>query len=173
MYLRELEQNDKESILDLCEEIRQTDDNFEGLDFLKEVNEFNYSELLEMLENNKHQEKIRNDYSTETFYVAVDDSEGIIGGIVFRHELKGNLINHGGNIGYLIRPTERRKKYGTMMLQLAIEKCKEKGLKRILISCRDTNIASAKVIQKNGGIYENDYYDETTDIRYKRFWINI
>lgn len=172
MELKELEKKDKQGILDLCKEIKSIDNNFEGLDFLENVNEYNYNKLLEILENNKHKNKIRNDYSTETFYIAVDDRK-ILGGIIFRHELKGNLINHGGNIGYLIRPTERGKNYGSAMLKLAIEKCKEKGLKKVLISCRDTNIASSKVIEKNGGIYENDYYDEAAGIKYKRFWINI
>lgn len=37
------------------------------------------------------------------------------------------------------------------MLNLALEKCKEFGFKTIRINCDDKNIASKKIIEKNGG----------------------
>ena len=59
------------------------------------------------------------------------------------------------------------------MLKLALEKCKELNLDKVLITCRDENIASSKVIKNNGGIYENDYYDEESNTTYKRYWIYL
>lgn len=173
MYLRELKLADKEKMLDMCKEIYKTDKNFEGLDFLSNLNEDNFEDVLKKIEKYKHKDKINKNYSTETFFVAISDMDKIVGGIIFRHQLKGNLINHGGNLGYLIRPAERKKGYGTEMLHLALVKCREKGLKRVLVSCRNTNLASAKVIENNGGIYENDFYDKELNKVYKRYWINL
>ena len=59
-----------------------------------------------------------------------------------RHNLKGELINIGGNIGYAIRPSERRKGYATIQLQLLLEKAKELGLEKVLVTCRDNNVGS-------------------------------
>lgn len=173
MYLRELKLEDKEKILEMCQEIHKLDGNFEGLDFLSNLNEDNFEDILEKIEKYKHKEKINKNRSTETFFIAINDMDKIVGGIIFRHQLKGNLINHGGNLGYLIRPTERKKGYGTEILRLGLIKCQEKRLKKVLISCRNTNVASAKVIENNGGIYENDFYDKEADKIYRRYWINF
>lgn len=59
------------------------------------------------------------------------------------------------------------------MLGLALKKVREIGLEKVLISCREDNVGSAKVIEKNGGIYENNYYDEKLDETYKRYWIYL
>ena len=49
-----------------------------------------------------------------------------------------------------------------MMLQYALSVCKEKGMDEVILGCYKDNIASAKTIQKNGGILteENDNYKE-------------
>lgn len=173
MYLRELKVKDKGKILDMCKEINKIDKNFEGLDFLSNINEKNFENALEEIEKYKHKDRINKNYSTETFWIAISDTEEIVGGIIFRQQLKGNLINHGGNLGYLIRPLERKNGYGTEMLHLALEKCRENGLEKVLVTCRDTNVASEKVIKKNGGIYENNFYDKKSDKNYKRYWIKL
>lgn len=99
------------------------------------------------------------------------DDGKLIGIVILRHTLKGMLIYHAGNIGYLIRPDERKKGYGKILLKLTLEKAKEIGLKKVLVTCRTDNISSAKVIESNGGIYENDYYDESLGKTFKRYWI--
>lgn len=50
---------------------------------------------------------------------------------------------------------------------------RELNLDKVLISCREDNIASKKVIEKNGGIYENNYYDKEKDNSYRRYWIHL
>lgn len=169
-YLRELNIGDKQKVIELCEEIRKYDNNFEGLDNFGRMNE--YEEFLKKCDDGKYQDRIKPNYSTQTVYCLFDDDE-LIGGLILRHEIKGNLINHGGNIGYLIRPTKRNIGYATVMLKLALEKCKELNLDKVLITCRDENVASSKVIKNNGGIYENDYYDEESNTTYKRYWIYL
>ncbi len=165
---RELNKEDKTKLLDMIDEINNFDGNFEGLTNISKI--INYDMFLENLEKNKHQELIKHEYSPQTTFGVFDDGK-LVGGFNLRHTIKGNLINYGGNIGYLVKPSERKKSYGTIVLSLAIEKAKEIGLQKVLVSCRDDNIASTNVIEKNGGIYENNYYDEELKQTYKRYWI--
>ena len=169
LILREATIDDKEKILAMIQEIEAYDNNFEGLNNISKIDDYNL--FLEKLEKNKHKELIKPEYAPQTTYFAFDEEENIVGGVNIRHELKGNLINHGGNIGYLIRPSKRGMGYGSEMLSLALEKCIELGLDKVLISCRTENIGSAKVIKNNSGVYENNYYDELNGNTYKRYWI--
>lgn len=170
LIAREFKKEDKLQLLDMINEINNFDSNFEGLSNIKKIDD--YDSFLEQLEKNKHQELIKSEYSPQTTFGVFNDNK-LVGGFNLRHIIKGELINHGGNIGYLIRPSERKKGYGTLMLGLALEKAKEIGLEKVLVSCREDNIASAKVIENNDGIYENSYYDEKLDNTYKRYWIYL
>lgn len=58
-----------------------------------------------------------------------------------------------------------------MLLKLSLVKTKELGLEQVLVTCKKDNIGSMKVIESNGGIYENDYYDEASGKTFKRYWI--
>ena len=167
---REFTKSDEEQVKNFIDEVNAYDGNFEGMDNIGRIEDFD--EFLQTLEKNKHQEYMKPGFSPKTTFGVFDDGK-LIGGFNLRHELKGNLINHGGNIGYLIRPSKRRMGYGTIVLDCALKKAKEIGLGRVLITCREENIASSRVIQKNGGIYENSYYDECNKVTFKRYWINL
>src|SRR3989338_6831007 len=78
-----------------------------------------------------------------------------IGRASVRHYLVNNLLTVGGHIGYYIRPPQRKKGYGTRILKLALEKAKALRIDRVLLTCDDDNIGSAKIIESNGGILEN------------------
>ncbi|MBE6012351.1 GNAT family N-acetyltransferase [Anaeropeptidivorans aminofermentans] len=106
-------------------------------------------------------------------YFTVRKSDGkIIGTIQLRHELDADLEKHGGHIGYGIRPSERKKGYGNKQLQLILEKAREIGLDKVMISCNKTNMASAKVIMKNGGLLTYEGPDEEYGI-IQIYWINL
>ena len=64
------------------------------------------------------------------------------------------LITYGGHIGYSIRPTRRRRGYGTAILALALDAARDMGLKRVLVTCDADNTASKKIIEANGGRFE-------------------
>ena len=88
-------------------------------------------------------------------YWLVRDGWMVLGKAGLRHQLNENLSHRGGHIGYCIRPTERRKGYGTLILKLTLEKAQQLGLNRVLVTCDTDNIASARIIQKNGGILQD------------------
>jgi predicted acetyltransferase len=106
------------------------------------------------------------------FFVRTLDNK-IVGMINIRHKLNEFLFNEGGHIGYSIRPTERKKRYATLMLKLALQKCRELNINKVLITCDKINIASAKVIQNNNGILENEFYSEIFSEIIQRYWISL
>ncbi|OGH91392.1 MAG: hypothetical protein A2479_01625 [Candidatus Magasanikbacteria bacterium RIFOXYC2_FULL_39_8] len=65
------------------------------------------------------------------------------------------MREYGGHIGYSIRPSKRKKGYGTHMLALALKKTKRFGLKKVMITCDEDNVGSRKIIQASGGILED------------------
>ena len=107
-----------------------------------------------------------------TTYLAVREIDNyIVGMIDIRHYLNKFLTQVGGNIGYDVRKSERNKGYAKQMLKLALEKCKDLKMKKVLVTCDKDNIASEKVILSAGAKFE--------DIRCingenkKRFWIDL
>ena len=108
-----------------------------------------------------------------TFFFVRTSDNIIVGMINIRHELNDFLFNEGGHIGYSIRPTERKKGYATLMLKLGLEKCKELNIHKVLITCDKINAASAKVIQNNNGILENEIYSDTFSEIIQRYWIEV
>jgi predicted acetyltransferase len=88
-------------------------------------------------------------------YWLIDDAR-YVGQSSIRPELgTPYLITYGGHIGYSIRPSHRQQGYGRRILQLALERCREFGLERALVTCDEDNMASRRIIEANGGEYES------------------
>lgn len=68
-----------------------------------------------------------------------------------RKYLNDALRERGGHIGYVIRPSERGKGYGTLLLRELLGKAGEKGLLEVLITVDEDNARSRKVAEANGG----------------------
>jgi predicted acetyltransferase len=104
-------------------------------------------------------------------YWLVNKSNKILGAVDIRHNLNDFLLFRGGHIGYGIRPKERRKGYSSIMLSLALNKCKTIGISKVLITCLKNNIGSVKTITKNQGVLESEDIDNGEF--FQRYWINL
>ena len=106
-----------------------------------------------------------------TFFCLDEERNIIVGAVNIRHHLNEALLINGGHIGDGVRPSERRKGIATKMIALALDECKKLGLERVLMVCNKENVGSAKSIQKNGGILENEI--EVDGVVEQRYWIEL
>ena len=117
----------------------------------------------------------RNDYHDFDRYLAeLEQKERgrLLGAVNIRHCLNDALLKTGGHIGDGIRPSERRKGYGTAIVGLALEECGKLGIEKVLMVCSKSNIASAKTIIRNGGVLENEIVNEDGEVE-QRYWITL
>jgi len=109
------------------------------------------------------------------FWLVDDETDYFIGEISIRHRLNEVLERYGGHIGYGIRVSEWNKGFGTLMLELALREAKKIGLSKILITCDENNIGSAKVMEKNGFVLGDkieNVFDEKIVVT-RRYWKTI
>ncbi|HEX9229030.1 MAG TPA: GNAT family N-acetyltransferase [Arthrobacter sp.] len=78
----------------------------------------------------------------------------VLGGIALRHE-DHDLVPRAGHIGYGIRPSVRRRGLATWALGHIVGTARELGMERLLIVCEAGNAASARTIERQGGILEH------------------
>ncbi len=106
-------------------------------------------------------------------YLAVRTSDDrLVGMIDLRHHIDHPILSvWGGHIGYSVHPEERRKGYATRMLQMDLDKARQLGLRRVLITCNEGNLGSEGTILKNGGVYEKSVDGDGRV--FKRFWIEL
>lgn len=177
MILREPKKEDKEEILNIYDEYLNSElikgvDRFEGIRNLGNLENLTFEEWLDELEYNKNQKNLPKDFSPQTTYLAIENNK-IVGFINIRWKAVPKLLGMGGFIGYSIVPRERGKGYASEMLRFALKEIPKTIYEKVLVTCKECNIASKKVIEKNGGIFENTYYNEENKQNYLRYWIDI
>ncbi len=108
-----------------------------------------------------------------TTYWLIKDSAAILGVSDFRHRLNPSLEVVGGHIGYAIRPSQRKKGYGTIILAKTLCKARESGLLRVLLTCDSDNIGSARIIEKNGGVLTRHFFYSPGGKMKSHYWISL
>ena len=110
---------------------------------------------------------------TNTFWLTNMNDE-ILGVVRIRTSLNHEFVRKfAGHIGYDISPLSRRRGYGMTLLKLALEKAAMINLDKVLITCDDDNIASTKINENNGGIFESKIFKEANKKQLRRYWITI
>lgn len=131
------------------------------------------TDLNEYIQRTKDHAKGKNlpaNWVQSTTYWLIDENK-VVGNVNIRHTLTATLKKRGGHIGYAIRPSSRRKGYGTKILELALRKAQKIGLTKILITCGDDNSPSQKIIKKNNGQLKDTIEFEGEKVR--RYWIKL
>ena len=100
--------------------------------------------------------------ATELWWVEGDEFLGRIG---IRHRLTPMLLEMGGHIGYDVRPSARRRGHATAMLRHALGVAHRMGIDPALITCDVDNVGSRAVIERNGGVLEDERSGKL------RFWV--
>jgi GNAT superfamily N-acetyltransferase len=89
-------------------------------------------------------------YVPQTVLWWVQDGE-FLGRVNVRHYLTEGLLRKGGNLGYEVRPSARRRGHATAMLAAALPVAADLGIELAHVDCALDNVASRRVIEKNGG----------------------
>ncbi|MHB1392498.1 MAG: GNAT family N-acetyltransferase [Clostridia bacterium] len=162
--LRELSTQDGIDIFDMLKEIGPGENGFMNSAF-----GISYEDFPGFLAENAAYSKGINlppGYVPQTIYWLYIDSKPVGIG-KFRHYLNDALRVHGGHIGYCIRPTERGKGYGSIILRELLKEAKAKAFDEALITCDATNIPSRRVIEGNNGELESIKEGEC------KYWIKL
>jgi predicted acetyltransferase len=94
------------------------------------------------------------------------DGDTYLGRLQIRHRLATPfLLNEGGHIGYHVVPPARRRGHGVAMLRAALPVAAELGIDCVLITCDAGNIGSRKIIEANGGLFQDQRYGKL------RYWV--
>jgi predicted acetyltransferase len=129
--------------------------------------------IIEYIKRTNNYSKGKNlpDYWVQADTYWLIDKNKFVGHINVRHRLTNKLKRVGGHIGYAIAPSERNKGYGNKILELVLPKVKVLKLKKVLLTCDDSNIASWKIIEKNTGKLKNIIKVKEKKVR--RYWIKL
>jgi predicted acetyltransferase len=167
MFLVEPTNQYKDSFLDGLREFQQ-----EGLllhDNLSTLTR-DFSSFLDQVRNEQDPTRIAPDWVPTTRFWLIDN-DLFIGNLSIRHHLNAFLLKVAGHIGYQVRPSMRNRGYGKAILHLGVQKAHDFGIAPVLVTCDETNIASKKVIEYNGGQFENAVTIDGSPIKKLRYWI--
>lgn len=92
------------------------------------------------------------------------------GGIALRHGLNEQVLRLG-HIGYGIRPSARGKGLATWAVGRMLDEARTLDLGRVLLVCEEDNVASARTIERLGGVLED--VQESGHGPVRRYWIAV
>ena len=169
LILRELTPPDEKAFEKMLDEW----DDSPGFNMLYGLVEgISFSTYLKMTAEMKDEKKVSKPHVPGTNLYAFIGNE-IVGKVVVRHRLNDTLRLVGGHVGYGVLAQHRSKGYASLMLKGALDYCRSLGLKEVLVTCDETNLPSARVIEKNGGVLENIHNPKNGGTPKKRYWISL
>ena len=172
LILRKVQPSDLNAVREYRAEMLAAGSSMDGCSNLRRYE--NMDDWYAWIKNAERRETCLPSWVPDTQFISVRPTDGaLVGMLDIRHELNAACLSLFGNIGYSIRPRERRKGYATEQLRLAKIVCKSMGMEKILVSCHKENTASAKTIRFNGGVLENEVVDERNGEVLQRYWITL
>lgn len=135
------------------------------------IRKYDYHDIGQYIESLEVKEANGKNVPDSTYFCLDTERDIFVGAVNIRHYLNDKLLFSGGHIGDGIRPSERGKGLGTKMIALALDECRKLGIHDVLMCCDKGNIASARTIEKNGGVLENEVSEDGVPVL--RYWIKV
>jgi len=130
----------------------------EGFDFAPLLDDLAWPDWLATMADREAGLHLPEGIVPETFVLATLDGV-VVGRGSVRHRLTPALERLGGHVGYAVRPGHRRRGYATVILRGCLDLAAAAGVHAALVTCADTNTASARTIERAGGVLRDVLVD--------------
>ncbi len=135
--------------------------------------DMSHAEIVETFAKQSRGEGLEEGWVPGTTLFLVEDGR-ILGVANLRHRLTDHLRRFGGHVGYSIRPSERNQGFATRLLEEVKAYARVTlGIDSLLVTCEPENAASARVIEKCGGVLEDESFYEPAGHRVRRYSIAL
>ena len=165
----------KYEINEYCEELVKYNSDINGIEVLTGIlHGQTFQETLDYclkLETEEYAKRLKK-AQVKTYLLVRKSDNSVIGAVNIRWNHIGGMKKFDGNIGYGIKPTERRKGYSKVALYLSLLECKKLGINEVSLTCENSNIASNKTILSLGGILKLSEVDPSDQILTNVYTIN-
>ena len=115
-------------------------------------------------------QQLRSGWVPQTTRFYIENGE-LLGVYAFRHSLNDWLRQFGGHVGYSVHPDARNRGVATALLSDAKRLGHSMGIEHLVVTCNVNNVASKRVIEKNGGLLDDTYFFEPEKVTVHRFTI--
>jgi len=150
--LKKLCVDDDHKIYDMLQELPENENGFINAMSGKSFEE--YKQWLKQGVADAQQEGIFDGWKApQSTYWLYADGEPVGYGKI-RHILTDKLLHDGGSIGYSIRPSQRNKGFGEILLAELVKECPHLGVEKALLTIHKDNLPSIQVALKNHGMIE-------------------
>lgn len=147
--LKELSVHDGQDIYDMLQRIGPSENAFHNI-----VNGMSYAEFedwLKLQHDWSFGENLPSGYVKQWTYWLMD-GENPVGYGKLRECVTDESRKFGGNIGFAVAPEYRGKGYGYILLQLLLEKAREKRITELFSTVEKYNYGSKRIHEKCGGL---------------------
>ena len=104
----------------------------------------------------------------------IDEAGEIVGVVRVRHNIDTPfLAEEAGHIGHDVPPGKRGRGYGEACLRAGLAEARRLGLPGVLLRASADNLASLRIIEACGGVFEREFQSEFFGCVVRRYWIAI
>jgi predicted acetyltransferase len=116
-----------------------------------------FNAFMAKLDDSSHGVGLPDGWVPNSTFWLVDEGE-VVAVSNLRHRLTYLLRIEGGNIGYGVRPSARRRGHATTLLRHTLGEARAVGLDEVLLTCDKTNTGSVATIVRCGGRLDSEEF---------------